>query len=371
MKQYDVLLIGRTPASAILARNLAGAGRSIALIDDGMIPGFTGSIRWLTLRDLGLADRPEVEAWPCIRVFRERALLEDGVRDTVYHSDKFQDLAHRTLVTQAGELFGAIIAYSVAVDLGSATPSRFLRVRGRVVGVGFADGSEISARLTIVTSGNRTLLGARERTLPDEIAPPFYEQLDIAWPGRPDTSCEQVTVTGGPLTDVEATAILHLAPGRTALSLVVSAAQLVREAVVVSDVLDRLLRRSAMEVLPPLAEASSAALRLLTLPERVDVDRYGPGSMVLGAMQGISDPARFDREVRLSQLLADELAMAPVERYGSASLHCAIAASLKASDWTRREPRPRWNPRNADDSPLDIGRLDRTLARSARVLPST
>lgn len=340
MVRYDVLLIGRTPSAAVLARLLAAADRSVALIDDGSAPSLDGSIRWLMLRDLGLVDQPVVDSWPHIAVYRDRELLEDGFIDMVYRLDRFGDLASRRLITESNELVAALVADSASIDHGVATPHRFLRQRGRVAGVRFADGGEIGARLTIVTSGNRRLLGAKDKSLPDEITPPLFEQLDIVWQAGAGAACELTHLTGGPLAEVEGSAVLQSASGRTALSVVVSAAALVREAVVVSDVLDRLLCHDALVELPPLATAVSATVRLLTRPERVDVDQYGPGLAVLGPIQCFSDPSSFDREVRLSHLLAVALARAPSERYGSVSLLGAIAATLRTSEWARRPSGP-------------------------------
>ena len=330
-----------------------------------MAPSWTGSIRWLTLRDLGLGEKPELIRWPAIQAFRERELLEDGVLETVYRSDSFGDLAHRQFVTRSDQVADLVLAGVTSVDQGSAIPSGYLRQRGRVTGVRFADDSEITARLTIVTSGNRSLVSARDRSFPGEKAPPLLQRTEIIWLAESDAGCARTTVTGDGLDHVGAVATTFRSLDRLALSMVVSTKALIREAVVVTDIIGSFLNHPAHADLPDLETAASATSGLLTLPERVNLDQFGAGYLVLGKLEGLSDSTSFDREVNVADDVARELCDAPVERFGSVSLQCAIAGRMHASQWARREG----TLPGHDRSRCDSGGPDFAIARTARPSP--
>jgi hypothetical protein len=369
VSRYDVLLIGRNPVAAVLAHRLAEAGRSVALINDGMVSSTTAIVRWLTLRDLGIDAHAAASDWPAVARFIERWLLEDGSIDVVYRSDRLADRANRFLVTDSTQLTEMILIGSAPVDSGAADPVEFLWRRGRVTGARFADGSEVEARLTIVTSGNRLLLGATDRSLPDSVAPPFLEQIEITWAIPTGGNVERTRLAGGPLAAVGASATVVRLPDRIVLSLIAPAVELVREAIAVTDVLGNLLTHSALSYLPPVTAATSASVLLMALPPRVDLDQYGTGFAVLGAMEGLSDPGSFDREISVANQIAAGLTPAATERFGDVSLFGAVAGAVADLPWSRRDPRVPLRQADADWVLDDPDLLGRALARMAR--PST
>jgi hypothetical protein len=235
-----------------------------------------------------------------------------------------------------------------------------------VTGARFTDGSEIEARLTVITSGNRLVLGATQPARSETIAAPLFEQIEIAWPSTSGDRVERTRFTGGPLAEVGASASLLTLPSRIVLSLLAPADELVREAVVVTDVLSWLLAHSALANLPPLASASSAYFRLLTLPSKVNLERNGAGYAVLGAMEGMADCNSFDREIRLASALADELVTADVERFGDVSLFGAVAGGVSISPMVKRDHGVTPCQVSADWVLDDPDQLGRTLARLAR-----
>ena len=366
MTRYDALLIGRTPVAAILARRLAAAGRSIAVIGDGLAHSFTGLIRWLTLRDLGIGDHAVIHGWPVVDSFVERLLLEDGSLDAIYRSERLADQASRFLATDSVRLTGLVIDEAAAVDSGTAVPVSFLWDRGRVTGARFADGSEIEARLTIVTSDNRLILGATDSSLPVTIAPPFFEQIEIGWMRDSDGSAQRTHLAGGPLAAAGASAILMTSPGRAVLSLIAPAEELVREGIVVTDVIGGLLRHAALGDLPPLDSATSARIRFLTLPAKVALDRYGAGYAVLGAMAGLSEPGSFDREITLASEIASRLVAADVEKLGEVALFGAIAGEVGDLSCAKRDLGSQASQANADWILSHPDLLGPALARLAR-----
>jgi hypothetical protein len=239
-----------------------------------------------------------------------------------------------------------------------------------VTGARFTDGSEIEARLTVITSGNRLVLGATQHARSETIAAPLFEQIEIAWLSTSGDRVERTRFTGGPLAEVGASASLLTLPSRIVLSLLAPADELVREAVVVTDVLSWLLAHSALANLPPLASASSAYFRLLTLPSKVNLERNGAGYAVLGAMEGMADCNSFDREIRLASALADELVTADVERFGDVSLFGAVAGGVSNSPMVKRDHGVTPCQVCADwvlDDPDQLGRTLATLARPATV----
>lgn len=332
MTDYDVLLIGRTPLAAVLARQLAEERRSVAVIDDGMTPSVTDTVEWLTLRHLGLGNSIDFSTWPVITQRTDLQLLDDGSVEQTYRSASLSDKASRTLVPTSSALSNTLLASSNLIDQGAATPSRLLYARGIVTGVEFADGAVIAARLTIITSENRRLPGATIQAMPGTTAPPLVEQIEVAWSldsiGAVGEAARTV-ISGGPLAEVKGCATLFSLPNRLVLSLTLAVDELVREAVVITDVLAQLLGHPALGDLPSLVSADAASTRLLSHHEANYMARYGPGYAVFGPLWRMTQPASFDRELSFALRLGSYLGAAPPERLGQVSLMAEVVAQIR------------------------------------------
>jgi len=352
----------------MLARIIAGGGKSVALIDDGMTPNTTGTARWKTLRALGVSDHPVLASWPTITSLAEWILVDAGLLDVQYQSDRLHDRANRFLLTESLQL-GELVIDGVEIDHETASPISFLWHGGTVSGVRFVDGREIGARLTLVTSGNRLLLAVQDCPISDQIATPAFEQIEISWPLSSNSKCGRINLRGGVLAEVDGVATLLLSPGRLVLSLIVPVASLVREAIVITDLLNRLLCHPGFADVPAMSASYAASAKLLTLPERVNLARFGSGYAVLGALEGLCDPTSFDRELLLAQAIGHELMLASADRVGSVALLGAISAIAGSVEAARRSPRVAGTQANVDWVLEDPDKLGTALGQMARLSP--
>lgn len=368
MAQVDVLIIGRTPVGSMLARIVAGGDKSVALIDDEMTPNTTGTARWKTLRALGVSDHPVLARWPTIASLAERILVDAGSLDARYQSDRLNDRANRYLLTESLQLVELIVG-GVDIDHETASPISFLWHGGTVSGVRFVDGREIGARLTLVTSANRLLLGVSDCPISDQTATPVFERIEISWPFSSDSKCGRINIRGGVLAEVDGVATILLSADRLVLSLTVPVASLVREAIVITDLLNRLLCHPGFADVPAVSASNAASVKLLTLPERVNLARFGSGNAVLGAMEGLCDPTSFDRELLLAQAIGQELKLASADCVGSVALLGAISAIVGSMEAARRSPRVAGTQANVDWILEDLDRLGTALGQMARLSP--